>query len=182
MGNKRNLSGQTRSGSNAFADKVGAANREALKPFIQQEVAVAQQKLAQQQLAAVGEILGQFAALKSLLIKKGVFSEKEISDAQFELEEAALGLIHSEEPVSSGDFLRVKYSVKAPKTGEFGPEQRTNVRDYGQNKEQFPKEFYESLEGMKEGESKEVEFIPEGAEEKYSAKLTVVRISKPKGE
>ncbi len=179
MGKKKNLSGHT-SGTKAFADKIGQANLEALKPYIDQQIKIMMQKLAQQQLAAIGEVLGQFSALKTLLQEKGVFTKEEILEAQFLLEEAAMGQVQSTEPVSKGDFLRVIYTVKAPGTEEFGPEQRTNVRDYGENQEQFPKEFYEALDGMNKGDSKEVDFIPEGSQDKYSAKITVVRIAKVK--
>jgi len=143
--------------TNSFAQLVGKANQEALKPFIIEVMQSLGQQLARQQLAATGEVITSIAALKRVLINKGIMTEQDFIEARFQEEDAAWGLTESSEAAAKGDFVRITFKAKADKDENYGPEDRLNVKRLVDDQTLQP-EVADGIVGMKKGETKEISF------------------------
>lgn len=178
MGKKKNLSGQN-SGSKAFADQVGKANLEALRPAIEQMGTQIQRNLAKQQLSANADLVTMIVATQKVMISKGIATQEDFKIANFEVQEEAWGLEKKDTGAEEGDFLRVSYKVK-DKDGNYGKDNKQTIRKFKTNDEGFPQEFIDGLAGMKAGEVKEISFKVENSEESVIAELTMDRVCKAK--
>lgn len=149
--------GKKQHATQSFTQLVGKANQEALKPFIIEVMQSLGQQLARQQLAATGEVITSIAALKRVLISKGIMTEADFVEARFQEEDAAWGLTESTEAAQAGDFVRITFKAKSDKDEAFGPEDRLNIKRLVEDNTLQP-EVAEGIVGMKKGETKEIAF------------------------
>lgn len=98
--------------TDSFANLVGKANRDALKPFIQQEVAQARGELARQQLSYFAPVVTRLTVLERILQEKFGYTREQLTEISWDVEDTALGLVKTDEPAAEGDHVRLTANFK----------------------------------------------------------------------
>lgn len=176
---KKKAQGGSKHQSQSFEQLVGAANRNALKPFII-ETAVELvndlgNQLAQRLFGQLGNIQTRIMALEKVLQQKFGLSEADIQNIVMDVEDEATGHTKVDRPAQAGDLLRVSAATKAKDQTEYNPSVRKEVNSLGAAKPTLTKVVDEALVGMSSGETKEVT-IGDGA---MTVRVTVDRVSAP---
>lgn len=175
----------------SFAQLVSQANRDALKPYIDEQVQIKSSQLARQHLSAISEIIAPMAALTRLLVKKGIVTNEELTEARFDTEDEAWNLKATTEGAAEGDYVRIQFQTREDKEGsEYGEEDHLSVRRLGNAQaQQLPTDWEAGMIGMKAGETREIPFTMDSQQLnpetkkldavtlKYIAKTTVRRVS-----
>lgn len=176
MGKKKTQGGgkhQTQS----FQQLVGQANRDALKPYVEQLVVAHVSNLGNQIAARMftqlGNIQTRIIALERVLQQKLGLTNEELANLVLDIEDEATGYSKVDRAAQAGDFLRIELATKTSTETEFSRNVKREVASLGSDSDKNPdtKTMNDALVGMKAGETKE---IMVGA---VAVRLTVNRVS-----
>lgn len=162
----------------SFQQLVGHANKEALKPYIDQQVVMAESRLArtliERHLQPVHEWVGAFErVLEKVLNVEPSVLENAVADVQDE----RTGFTLSDSAAEEGDRVRATIATKAKKDEDFNDPQKIMVDNLARAPFLVNEKFEKALLGVTPGEVKEIPF-GEGDSE-VIAKVTVERVSTP---
>lgn len=180
----------------SFSQLVGEANREALKPFIQEQVInaarIIQANLARQQLESLAGVQTRIVALEKIVKEKLGYTDDQLAELILVVEDEATGHTENTEGARQGDLVRVRIagrpvSSDPSKDQGFGPETKLSIHHLGNEPTQTNPDLEKGMLGMKKGETKEIEVdFPQKDEQgnekepiKYLFKVTVDRASTP---
>lgn len=175
-GNKKKVQ---KHATQSFEQLVGAANREALKPYIEQvvlhHVNNLSRQLGAQTFTHIGNVQTRIMALEKVIQSKFGLSEADIQNLVMDVEDEATGHKMVARPAQKGDCLRVTVSTKNKDEAEFTRTVRKEVLSLGAETPTFTKVVDDALEGMSAGESKEIA-LGEGA---VLVRVVIDRVSEP---
>lgn len=163
----------------SFEQLVGAANREALKPYIEHEVTEVANRMAGRLFKQMEPTQTRVLALEKLLQTKLGVSDAEIETAVADVEDDATGLVASTETTAAGDTVRATVRTKAKTAETFGEEtHRMMFENLGKAPFTISERFETQLLGRKTGDVIEIE-LGEG-DGAVIAEVTLDRVSTPK--
>lgn len=116
MGKKKGQQGGKHA-SQSFADMVGKANQEALKPFILQVIGDVGNDISRRVMAKMAILQNRVEALEALLIEDGYFDQVQLDSSLFDLEDKVTDYQPVNRPAQEGDLVRLTMRVKNTKTG-----------------------------------------------------------------
>ena len=167
MGNKKPTA------TKSFDQMISQSNRDALKPFIMQQMQLLGQQLNMNLLKSLEPVQLRIMVLEKILAEKLGISEDEIMKRVSDEEDAATGFAISSEPLKKGDTLRAELKVKRKGEKEFTPPSKDRISNVAVEPYTVSKEFEEGLLGMVVGDVKETKV------DESEVILKVERISSP---
>lgn len=175
MGNKKGKSSakKPQHASLSFAQMVGKANQEALKPYIDAVMGQMADELSKRLFRQLGNIQTRIMAMEDILMNKFEVTEREIESAVATIEDDAWQYQLAERPAKEGDLLRVTIRTREPDK-EFSKAVKRQItslmsKPYSMGSPTIE----EAMVGMTAGETKEVS-MNEG---KYLVEILVERVS-----
>lgn len=158
----------------AFGKMVEEASLAKVKPYIDQRMQQLGFQLQQEQNLSLSALARRIVVLEELVGEKLGISLEELTERVYDLEDKDSGYEKTEE-VQTGSLVRLTIATKTTDSeDDFAGESTLVVTDVANQPFTLPKELEESLVGLKAGESVETAF---GADDKMTAKMTVLRIS-----
>lgn len=163
----------------SFEQLVGAANREALKPYINELFDNMADELSKRVFRQQANIQTRMMAIEKILQDKFSISETDIYSAVADIEDEATGYQTASRPAAPGDLLRITIETKKETDQDWSGFQRrqvTNLMNKGMDPTAMlslgPPIVEGALVGLSAGESKELTL-----EKNFKVKMFVDRVS-----
>lgn len=179
MGKKKAQGGTKQHATQSFAELVGEANRNALKPYIHEVFGHLADSLSQRMFKQMANIQTRIMALETILTAKLNLTQEQLENAVMDVEDTATGYQTVNRPATPGDLLRISLRTRPKGQADWSDTQRrqvTNLMNFGKP-EGGPLSLGSvqvegALIGMSKGDSKLVVL-----EEEFQVELSIDRVS-----
>jgi hypothetical protein len=187
---RRNGGAEVAHQSKSFEQLVGQANREALKPYIDEVMQDASQqilqRLAQAQMQMAAPIQVRLTVLEKIVMEKLGETKESLAERVLQVEDEATGHVKVEDGAQVGDQLRTIGWVKVEEQENYNAPMELTIHSLGKSPRpevpfQTYKELEEGLVGIKAGETREivVNLSTGDTTKAYTFKIAVSRVSRP---
>lgn len=177
MGKKK---GGAQHAQNSFAQLVGKANQEALKPYILQVIGEVGNDISRRVMSKMAILQNRIEALETILKERLDLTQVELDNSLFDLEDRVTGYIKVDRPAQEGDLLRLTMRTRKVDSEEFGKPQKREFSNLGKPPYALGVEFVEkALIGAEIGKPVVVPFDKELQEATKTQELefTIDRVS-----